>query len=83
MQRTVLAEHFHVEGRRPWFETIDEMQAVLDRWLVRYNAKRPHQSRNMNGRTPMNTSLMVPVCTDVPWASASYASESRRAPWST
>jgi transposase InsO family protein len=28
--RTVLDEHFRVEGRRTWFETIDEMQAVLD-----------------------------------------------------
>lgn len=51
--RTVLDEHFRVEGRRTWFETIEEMQTVLDEWLIAYNTKRPHQGRNMNGRTPI------------------------------
>jgi hypothetical protein len=50
--RTVLDEHFRVEGRRTWFETIEEMQVVLDDWLVSYNTKRPHQGHNMAGRTP-------------------------------
>lgn len=49
--RTVLDEHFRVEGRRTWFETIEEMQAVLDEWLATYNTKRPHQGRNMAGLT--------------------------------
>ena len=44
--------HFRVEGRRTWFETIGEMQAVLDEYLVSYNTRRPHQGRGMNGRTP-------------------------------
>ena len=51
--RTALDEHFRVEGRKTWFETIDEMQKVLDEWLVAYNTKRPHQGRGMNGRTPL------------------------------
>ena len=42
-----------VEGRRTWFETIEEMQAVLDEYLEGYNTKRPHQGRGMNGRTPI------------------------------
>ena len=50
--RTLLDEHFRVEGRRTWFETIDEMQKVLDDYLVTYNTRRPHQGRGMNGRTP-------------------------------
>lgn len=50
--RTLLDEHFRVEGRRTWFETIEEMQAVLDDFLVGYNQRRPHQGRNMIGRTP-------------------------------
>ena len=50
--RTLLDEHFRVEGRKTWFETVEEMQAVLDRYLVHYNAERPHQGRGMNGRTP-------------------------------
>ncbi|HEY0281924.1 MAG TPA: integrase core domain-containing protein, partial [Rhizomicrobium sp.] len=46
-------EHFRVEGRKTWFETIEEMQVVLDEYLVGYNTKRPHQGRGMNGRTPL------------------------------
>ena len=53
LHRTLLDEHFRVEGRRTWFETIDEMQTVLDLYIVEYNTKRPHQGRGMNGRTPI------------------------------
>ena len=52
LHRTLLDEHFRVEGRRTWFETIEEMQAVLDAYLDSYNQRRPHQGRGMNGRTP-------------------------------
>lgn len=41
-----------MEGRRTWFESVEEMQTVLDAHLVQYNTRRPHQGRNMNGRTP-------------------------------
>jgi transposase InsO family protein len=50
--RTLLDEHFRVEGRKTWFETIAEMQVVLDDYLVGYNQRRPHQGRGMKGRTP-------------------------------
>lgn len=52
LHRTLLDEHFRVEGRRTWFETIEDMQTVLDDYLVGYNQRRPHQGRGMNGRTP-------------------------------
>ncbi len=52
LHRTLLDEHFRVEGRRTWFETIDEMQTVLDDYMTVYNRKRPHQGRGINGRTP-------------------------------
>ena len=52
LHRTLLDEHFRVEGRRTRFETIEEMQPVLDAYLVSYSTKRPHQGRGMNGRTP-------------------------------
>jgi transposase InsO family protein len=52
LHRTLLDEHFRVEGRRTWFETIEEMQVVLDSYMVSYNQRRPHQGRGMNGRTP-------------------------------
>jgi hypothetical protein len=35
------------------FETIEEMQTVLDQYFVDHNTKRPHQGRGMNGRTPI------------------------------
>jgi hypothetical protein len=41
------------EGRRTWSETLEEMQTVLDQYLVEYNTKGPHQGRGMNGRTPI------------------------------
>ncbi|MCB1738974.1 MAG: hypothetical protein KDK91_01290 [Gammaproteobacteria bacterium] len=50
LHRTLLDEHFHVEGRRPWFETIGEMQAVLDTWLDGYNHRWPQPAKG--ARTP-------------------------------
>ena len=55
--RTLLEEHFRVEGRRTWFDTVDEMQTALDTYLVVYNEQRPHQGRGMNGRTPAKAFL--------------------------
>ena len=55
--RTLLDEHFRVEGRRTWFETVEEMQAALDAYLVVFNEQRPHQGRGMNGRTPAKAFL--------------------------
>ena len=57
LHRTLLDEHFRVEGRRTWFETVEEMQTALDAYLVTYNEKRPHQGRGMKGRTPMQVFL--------------------------
>jgi transposase InsO family protein len=52
LHRTLLDEHFRIAGRTKWYETIEEMQQDLDAYLVQYNAKRPHQGRMMNGKTP-------------------------------
>ena len=52
LHRTLLDEHFRVMGRTKFYESVDEMQKDLDAYLVTYNTKRPHQGRNMNGRTP-------------------------------
>ena len=52
LHRTLLDEHFRIEGRRTWFETIAEMQVVLDVYLDGYNYRWPHQGRGMHGRTP-------------------------------
>lgn len=37
LHRTMLDKHFRVEGRTMWFETVEEMQAALDAYLLAYN----------------------------------------------
>ncbi|WP_425405322.1 IS481 family transposase [Hwanghaeella sp.] len=53
LHRTLLDEHFRVMGRTKFYESVDEMQEDLDAFLETYNTKRPHQGRNMKGRTPI------------------------------
>lgn len=50
--RTLLDEHIRVTGRTKWYESVEEMQQDLDGYLERYNRKRPHRGRGMEGRTP-------------------------------
>jgi transposase InsO family protein len=52
LHRTLLDEHFRIMGRKKWYESIEEMQTDLDQYLHHYNQERPHQGRNMNGKTP-------------------------------
>ena len=50
--RTLLDEHFRVQGRSKWYEAVEEMQQDLDVYLETYNRKRPHRGRGMEGRVP-------------------------------
>jgi len=52
LHRTLLDEHFRIQGRIKFYESLDEMQSDLDNYLHEYNYERAHQGRNMNGRTP-------------------------------
>ena len=52
LHRTLLDEHFRIKGREKFYESVAEMQADLDTYLVHYNTKRPHQGRGMEGMTP-------------------------------
>ncbi|MBD3898195.1 IS481 family transposase [Halomonas sp. ML-15] len=52
LHRTLLDEHFRIQGRTKWYEALEEMQTDLDDYLIIYNTKRPHQGRNMKGMTP-------------------------------
>lgn len=52
MHRTLLDEHFRIEGRKTWYESVEQMQTDLETYLHQYNYKRPHQGRNMDGRVP-------------------------------
>jgi hypothetical protein len=53
VHRTSLEEHFRVQDRRTWIETILEMQAVRDDYLEGFNRKRPFQGYGLNGGTPI------------------------------
>jgi len=52
LHRTLLDEHFRIQGRIKFYEGVEEMQIDLDDYLKLYNNERAHQGRNMNGRTP-------------------------------
>ncbi len=52
LRSPLLDEHFGVEGRKTWFETVAEMQTALDTYLIHDNQWRPHQRRDMYGRPP-------------------------------
>jgi transposase InsO family protein len=53
LHRTLLDEHFRIQGRIKFYESLEEMQNDLDTYLHLYNYERAHQGRNMNGRTPL------------------------------
>ncbi len=53
LHRTLLDEHFRIKSRQKWYESVEEMHKDLDAFLIFYNAKRPHQGRNMRGRIPL------------------------------
>lgn len=55
--RTLLDEHLRPSGRTKWYESVEEMQADLDVFLLSYNTQRPHRGRGMNGRTPVQVFL--------------------------
>ena len=52
LDRTLLDEHFRIQGRQVWYESVDAMQKSLESYLQHYNRERPHQGRGMNGGTP-------------------------------
>lgn len=54
-QRTVKEEFFEVALRETFYETVDALQADLDRWLVHYNTERPHLGYRNLGRRPIDT----------------------------
>ena len=57
LHRTLLDEHFRVMGRTKFYESLQEMQHDLETYLKTYNTRRPHQGRNMNGKTPQKMFL--------------------------
>ena len=41
-----------VGGRTTWYETVEQLQADLDKYLETYNCQRTHQGYRLKGRTP-------------------------------
>jgi hypothetical protein len=50
------------------YQTLAELRADLDAWLVAWNARRPHQGRWCYGKTPLQTFLdSVPLAKENRW----------------
>lgn len=53
--RTVKEEFFEVALRETFYETVEALQADLDRWLLHYNTERPHLGYRNRGKRPIDT----------------------------
>lgn len=53
--RTVKEEFFEVALRETFYESVDTLQADLDRWLTYYNTERPHLGYRNMGKRPIDT----------------------------
>jgi len=53
--RTILNEFYRVAFRKKIYNSIEELQADLDAWLVEYNEQRTHSGKYCFGKTPMQT----------------------------
>ncbi len=50
--RTLQEEFFAVAFRKTFYESVDQLQADLDRYVEFYNRERAHQGYRTQGRTP-------------------------------
>ena len=55
--KTILNEFYQVTFRKKVYSTLEQLQADLDEWLVKYNTERTHQGKMCCGRTPFETML--------------------------
>lgn len=53
--RTMQEEFYSIAFRKKIYESIEDMQADLDLWLVYYNNERSHSGRYCYGKTPIQT----------------------------
>ena len=53
--RTLKEEFFSVAFRKTTYESVDQLQEDLDRYLEFYNRERAHQGYRTQGRTPFQT----------------------------
>jgi transposase InsO family protein len=57
LHRTMQEEFYAVTFRKNLYETLDELQQDLDKWMNYYNHERTHSGRYCFGKTPMQTFL--------------------------
>jgi len=55
--KTVLNEFYRIAFRKKIYNTLDELQADLDTWIMYYNEERTHSGKYCFGKTPMQTFL--------------------------
>jgi transposase InsO family protein len=75
MNRTMLDECFRVSGRTTWFESIEQIQADLDKFITYYNLERSHQGYRLQGRTPAQALREALSIDELPSFTASLATE--------
>jgi transposase InsO family protein len=62
LHKTMLDEFYRIAFRKKIYQTIADLQADLDAWMVEYNEVRSHQGRYCFGKTPMQTFLdAIPI----------------------
>jgi len=53
--KTLLDEFYSIAFRKKIYTSIEELQADLDAFMVKYNTQRTHSGKRCQGRTPMQT----------------------------
>ena len=55
--KTILQEFYQVAFRKKLYNSLDELQMDLDKWIEYYNCERTHSGKYCFGKTPMQTFL--------------------------
>jgi len=53
--QTIQNEFFASAFRRKLYQTLEQLQADVDEWLMHYNGERTHSGKHCFGKTPMQT----------------------------
>jgi len=53
--KTIQDEFYAIAFRKKIYNTLEELQTDLDKWIYHYNEERPHSGKYCFGKTPMQT----------------------------
>lgn len=77
LNRTIKEEFYNIYFRKRIYQSLEEIQSDLDKWLHDYNNLRPHSGKNCYGKTPMQTFLEAkPVAQEKNYGSIEELSDS-------